>query len=192
MDAPIVDRLLMAARLAAGLLLVVVGYRMARAGDRLGQAAAFGQACVLTLIVAPIARGHYYVMLLPGIVFASAWLLEARRPRLAGGFALVPALLVVTHYALLAAAGRVGLLGIGTTLWYAATCVALLRIGRSAPMPEESADHPPDVAPAAVFFMRIKAIAPASWTPQAPAVTSRAPSCRVDPCEPVDGVFRSS
>jgi hypothetical protein len=161
MDAPIVDALLVAARVAAGCLLLVVGYRMARAGDRLGQTAGFGLACVLTLIVAPIARGHYYVMLLPAVVFAGAWLLEARHPRLAVGFALAPVLLVVTHYAVLAAAGRVGLLGIGTTLWYAATCAALLRLGRSAPTPEESADRRLGNPPAAVFFVRVRAINPA-------------------------------
>ncbi len=72
MDAPIVGHILLAVRLAAGLMLVVVAYRVARYGDSLALAAAFGLACALTLVLAPIVRGHYYVLLLPAVMFTGA------------------------------------------------------------------------------------------------------------------------
>ncbi len=104
---------------------------MARKPDALGQAAAFGMACVSTLIVFTIGRGHYYVLLLPAVSFAPLWLLREGHRRAAVVAAIVPCVLVITHYALLTTAGRVGLLGIGTTLWYFSTSVALLWPARS-------------------------------------------------------------
>ena len=127
MDAPIVGTLLLVARLAAACLLVGVGFRVARTQDALGEAAAFGLACVSTLVLSPIARAHYYVLLMPAVMFTAAWLVEHGRPRAAVWMAVVPAVLVVAHYAVLDITGRIGVLGIGTTLWYAAACVMLLR-----------------------------------------------------------------
>ncbi len=99
---------------------------MGRRHDRLGHAAAFGLACAATLVVFTIARGHYYMLLLPANVFAPLWLLRAGRWRWACAVAAVPPILVISHYAALHHAGRIGLLGLGTTAWYFATCGVLL------------------------------------------------------------------
>jgi hypothetical protein len=137
MDAPLVNGLLLAARVAAGCLLLAVGYRTARSRDALQLAAAFGLACVSTLILSPIARGHYYVLLFPATMFVSAWLVRQRRPGWAVCSAVVPAALTVAHYTLLGVAGRIGLLGIGTTVWYVAACVAIVRMTSRASTPAE-------------------------------------------------------
>jgi hypothetical protein len=132
MDTPVVDRTLLAVRILAGCLAVAVGARMARTQDRLGEAAAFGLACAATLVVFSIARAHYYVMLLPAVTFVSLWLLANGRRRLAVTLAIVPCVLVIGHYAFISVAGRLGWLGLGTTLWYLAACGALLAPRRAA------------------------------------------------------------
>ncbi len=151
MDAPVVGRTLLAVRLAAGLLLLVMAYRVARYGDDLAMAAAFGVACVSTLVLAPIVRGHYYVLLLPAIMYTGAWLWRSGRENTALAIATVPAVLSVTHYVLLDYAGRIGLLGLGTATWYVACCILLAlgnrRAGATAVLHEESlqgahAEHP--------------------------------------------------
>src|SRR5207237_858956 len=91
-------------------------------GNRLLWGAAFGLAAVATLIVAPVARGHYFVLLLPAALFVPLWLIQSGNRGAGVRSAVVPALLVVAHYSLLNYAGRIGLLGIGTTLWYFAAC----------------------------------------------------------------------
>ncbi|MBI3838018.1 MAG: DUF2029 domain-containing protein [Planctomycetia bacterium] len=127
---PIFRTPLLAARAVAGCLLLAVGYRMGRAQDRLGQAAGFGLACVLILILPRVARAHYFVLLLPAVIFGGVWLLRAQRPKLAACYVLIPGLLTLLHYALTDVTGWIGLLGIGTTLWYAALCVTLIQLSR--------------------------------------------------------------
>jgi hypothetical protein len=126
MDAPSVNALLLVVRLLAGGLLLALAYRMGRASDLLGRAVVFSLACVATLIIAPIARGHYYVLFLPAVLFLTAWLVREQHARAAKCFAIVPAVLVIAHYALIDYVGRMGLLGLGTTLWYMSAVVFLL------------------------------------------------------------------
>jgi hypothetical protein len=127
MDAPAAEAALVAVRIIAAALIVAVGFRMGRARDKLGQTAAFGLACAATLVVFPIARTHYYVLLLPAVTFASLWFARQGRMRFAIALAVIPGALVITHYAFLDIAGRVGLLGLGTTAWYLAAGVAMCR-----------------------------------------------------------------
>jgi hypothetical protein len=138
MDAPLVGDLLLAARIAAGCLLAVVGFRVGRSRNQLATAAAFSLACASTLVLSPIARGHYYVLLLPATMFTGAWLLAQDRPRWAMGAAAAPAALSVAHYAAIDVAGRIGLLGIGTAVLYSLACAALVRSKRSPQLPAES------------------------------------------------------
>ncbi len=98
MDAPWARRLVMAIRLIAAGLLLPIGLRLGRAGDVLGQAAGFGLACVSTIVISPVARAHYYVLVFPAVIFVSLWLLRADRPRAAHWAAIVPATLTVAHY----------------------------------------------------------------------------------------------
>jgi hypothetical protein len=127
MDAPLVEQALLVVRLAAAGLLLVVGFRVARSCDLLALAAAFGLACVSTLVLGRIARGHYFVLLLPAVTFMSAWLMQNGRRQAALVMAIVPAALSVAHYVLLDYAGRIGVLGLGTAAWYAAGCCMLIR-----------------------------------------------------------------
>jgi hypothetical protein len=127
MDAPLVEHALLVVRLAAGGLLLLVGYRVARRGDVLALAAAFGLACVATLVLGRIARAHYFVLLLPAVMFTSAWLVQNGRRQAALVMTIAPAALSVAHYVLLDYAGRIGILGLGTAVWYAAGCFMLIR-----------------------------------------------------------------
>jgi hypothetical protein len=146
MDAPWVDRILLGVRALAGCLIVAVGARMARSGDKLGEAAAFGLACAATLVIFSIARAHYYVMLLPAVTFVSWWLLVGGRRRMAVALAIVPCVLVIGHYVLVPFAGRVGWLGLGTTLWYLTACTALLWPPRAAAAQAPGASAAPTVS----------------------------------------------
>jgi hypothetical protein len=128
MDAPLVKFLLLAVRVCVGCLLLAVGYRMARASDPLGQTVGFSLAYLATLVVCQIARGHYFVIWLPTVMFTSTWLIRQGRPRSAAWHAIVPAALVIIHYLFLRQAGAVGLLGLGTAAWYTSACLAVLRM----------------------------------------------------------------
>lgn len=125
MDKPVVDQVLLASRILAGCLLLIVVFRTARE-DLGGQAAGFGLAYVATLVTVPIARGHYFVAMLPGIIFLGAWLVRQGHQRWAIALATLPWTLIIPHYIFVDAVGRMGLLGLGTAAWYTAGCVTLL------------------------------------------------------------------
>jgi hypothetical protein len=125
MDAPIVSRILTVVRLAALLALGAVIIAAGRGNQPVLQGIVLGLAGVATLVVSPVSRGHYYVFWAPAVVFVPFWLRQIGRPRAAVVFAAVPAVLTLLHYALLAYAGRVGLLGLGMTAWYFAACSSI-------------------------------------------------------------------
>jgi len=143
LSAPVIDAALYVVRFGAACLLIVVGFRSGRSQDPVTQAAAFGMACVATLVLSPIARGHYYVMTLPATMFLAMWL--DRRTWSKGTIVLlvVPALLTLLHYAWMGTAGRMGLLGLGTAVWYIVAMITLLR----SPIALEEADILPFPAP---------------------------------------------
>ncbi|HZZ73940.1 MAG TPA: glycosyltransferase family 87 protein [Pirellulales bacterium] len=126
MDAPAVEKLLYLLRNGLALLAVAGMVRMARLGDQLGMAAMFGLATAATLIVAPIGRAHYFMLLLPAIFLVPLWFRRRGETRWARFSAGLPLVLCVAHYAALDYAGRIGLLGLGTTVWYAAVTAKLL------------------------------------------------------------------
>jgi hypothetical protein len=128
MDDPIVGKTLLVVRALEACLLLAVAYRVGRRQDAIGHAMFFGLACASTLVVAPIARGHYYVQLVPSVIFLAIWLLAAGRRRLALAAAWVPAALVLAHYCLMDVSGRVGLLGIGTTIWLTAAAIMVMKL----------------------------------------------------------------
>jgi len=127
MDAPAVNITLKLVAIFELCLLLAVGYRAARDRDLLAQTVTFSLACVATLVIAPIARGHYFVLLLPGTMFVPAWLLREGRARWATVLAILPPVLTLAHYTLMDFTGRIGVLGIGTMLWYTAACLVVLR-----------------------------------------------------------------
>ena len=128
MDAPGVERVLLAAHGVAALLLVAAGLACVWRRDVLGQAATIGLACTAALVVSPISRGSYYAELAPAVLLVPLWLLAQGMPRAAHVMAWIPAALVLGHYIALPIAGRVGLLGIGAATWYA-TGLVILTIG---------------------------------------------------------------
>jgi hypothetical protein len=118
---------------------IVVGIR----GDRLGQAAAFGIATAATLIVSPVSRGHYFVLLLPALLWVPCWLKRHGFPRMCGLSSAVVPVLSWLHYVALGWAGQVGLLGLGTTCWFL-LATAWMLVG-SLRQPAEQAGEIPQV-----------------------------------------------
>ena len=119
------DAVLRVAAIGLVALLLVAGWRVARRDDNSGLAALFGLACTATLLVSPISWGHHYVVWLPALVFVPCWMWNNDRRALAVGMAEAALVLVAAHYILLDHAGRVGLLGIGTAIWYLVATVSL-------------------------------------------------------------------
>jgi hypothetical protein len=120
MDTPIVDR---------GIKLVVLGFLVGLAALVLRTAwqssltpwpAVFGLGCLATTIVSPLSWGHHYVMAAPAMLFVPALFSRPGQKRLAMILAGSAALLLVAHYVALEQAGRIGLLGIGMSVWSAA------------------------------------------------------------------------
>jgi hypothetical protein len=87
-------------------------------GRPLALALGFGQAAALSLIVSPVSRGHYFVMLLPVLLVAPLWLSERGRPRAANWAVWLPAGMTILHYALLNTVGRIGWYGLAIAGWY--------------------------------------------------------------------------
>ena len=95
--------------------------------------ALFGLACTATLSISPISWGHHYVMWLPSVVFVPYWLWHHGGRALAIGLAETACVLVVAHYVVLDHSGRVGLLGLGSTIWYIVAAMSISRRLRADP-----------------------------------------------------------
>jgi len=122
MDRPLVHNLLLAGRGLAGLLLLAAVIVLGRRGDRVSLGLVLGLSCVATFVVSPVARGHYFVLYLPAVIFGGVWMRERRAEKSAFRFVAVPMFLCLLHYMALKYAGRVGVLGIGTTVWFFVAC----------------------------------------------------------------------
>ncbi len=122
MDRPVVHTLLWAARGVAGLMLLAAVIGLGRCGDRVSLGFALGLGCVATFVVSPVARGHYFLLYVPAVLFGGLWLRQRWSEKSVLRFAAIPLLLCLAHYLALDYAGRVGLLGIGTGLWFLAAC----------------------------------------------------------------------
>ena len=131
MDAPIVRTVLVVPRVLLALLLIVVAVRWHWETEGAGHVAAFSLACAMSLPLSPISWGHHFLILLPGILFIPWALYEAHRSA-ARWLAILAATLILVHFSMLGfsggIAGRLGLLGIGITIWCTVAGVYLLRI----------------------------------------------------------------
>jgi hypothetical protein len=126
MDAPSVQSAILIIRVGLVLLLFPLAVRLT-ADDRVSnRALLFGLACVAVLIVSPVSRGHYYMFQLPALVFVPLWFYQQGHTRQARWLAVAPVVLSLLHYASVDVFGRMGLLGIGTTVWYLAVVSTLL------------------------------------------------------------------
>ena len=56
----------------------------------LNQAAGFGLACGALLVVSPVARNHYFVLLVPAVLFVPLWFDRLGHHRAAVVLAIVP------------------------------------------------------------------------------------------------------
>jgi hypothetical protein len=132
MDHWLVDWLLLAMRGVAAVLLLAAALALGKHGDGLSLGFVLGLGCVATLVVSPVARGHYFLLYLPAVLFGGAWVIKRQSARIALAVTVTPLVLCVLHYTALDYAGRIGLLGIGTTLWLFATCGIVLADSRRA------------------------------------------------------------
>ncbi len=112
-------------------LLIVTGLAVGLWGDVLAQVATYGLACLATVLVSPVACSHYYVLLLPSLLFVPLWLVRRGHRRAAGVVAMVPMGLIWMHYLAKPWFGQFGLLGLGTLAWFLAvvTLSILIRSG---------------------------------------------------------------
>ncbi len=97
-----------------------------RRQDPIGEVAGFGLACVAMLLLSPVAWSHYFMMMIPAVIAVPVWLSERGHPFLARLSLVIPAALVLTHYLAKTWVGPLGLLGLGTTLWFLVLAAALL------------------------------------------------------------------
>jgi hypothetical protein len=132
MDAAVVGWALGAVRLALVGVLLIFGARMGGRDDEAGHAAGFSLACVVTLIVSPLARTHYFMLWLPAVIAPPIWLWRHQRRWAALTVATVPAILTLSHYLAMPIMGRLGVLGLGTTIWFLATARCILATERKA------------------------------------------------------------
>lgn len=144
MDAPLAGNLVTAGRVLLLLLLLAVVWAYRPSVPALGQAAVFGLACAMTLPISPISWGHHFVILLPALLILPWALHVGGRPLAARISVASAAVLLLAHYASLelagAIAGRLGLLGIGMTLWCAVASLSLLMEPAAGASP--AASHP--------------------------------------------------
>lgn len=128
MDTPLAKQLVLAVRATLLLALLALAVQLARAdGNRLNLAVGFTLACAAMLMVSPVARGHYFLMLAPSLLLVPLWFSRQGLPRTGLILATVPPLLSIVHYVLLPYAGRIGLLGIGTAIWFMAVIAMVSR-----------------------------------------------------------------
>ena len=117
METPAVDRAIKLTVLGLLVALAALVLCAAWQDSLVAWPAAFGLGCLATVIVSPLSWGHHYVMAAPALLFVPALLHSAGQARAARWLAATAALLTIVHYVALEQAGRVGLLGIGITVW---------------------------------------------------------------------------
>ena len=147
MDDPNVNACLLSARIALLLALLLVGVRLGVDKDSsLSQAAAFGLACAAMLVVSPVARNHYFMLLAPAVLFVPLWLDHLSRLRNVILLAMLPGVLITLQFFFMPYVGRIGLLGLGTAGWFIGAMVLIdraARSGRDAGILQDTSDAPP-------------------------------------------------
>ncbi len=111
---------------AALALLLAVGLALSRRNTALDQATAFSLALCATLLVSPLAWGHYYMVQLLAVLCVPLWLSRRGMPRLARLVAALPPILSWAYYVGMPYTGELGLLGLGTALWFLVACGLIL------------------------------------------------------------------
>ena len=117
--------------LRIGVLVFLAGLGLANAWGRrdrsLDLALGFSLASAATLLISPIAWGHYYMIELPALIVLPIWLNRQGRGKSAGLVLAFPLVLCWAHYLFLKHVAFFGVLGFGTTVWFLAVCVLIAR-----------------------------------------------------------------
>jgi hypothetical protein len=107
-------------------VLLIVGASVGSREDPLDRITAYGLACCASLVVSPLSWGHYYMALAPSALFVPIHLLRRGRSSRARWIAVLPPVLIWTYYLAMPYTGGMGLLGLGTALWFLVACGSLL------------------------------------------------------------------
>ena len=112
----------------AGILaaLLAVATVVGRRGNSLDGFTAFGLACCATLLVSPLAWGHYFMAQLPALLCVPIWLARRGLPRAANAAAVIPVVLSWSYYVAMPYVGGLGILGLGTAAWFLVMCGLIL------------------------------------------------------------------
>ncbi len=105
--------------LATGIVLLAILWR----GNANALLVAFAVANAATLLVVPIARGHYFMAIWPAAVWVPRWLKQSMQLKTKFQFGLgwltqIPPALLMMHYLFEKYVGAWGVLGVGVWLWY--------------------------------------------------------------------------
>lgn len=130
MDAPAAERTVWSARVLTVLALAATVIVLGRRGSRLDFAVLMGIGCVATLVVSPVSRGHYFVLLAPPLLLIPVWLRTVGYRGIADLTPFIPAAACLAHYLGLEFTGRIGLLGMTTAFWLWAVLARVLAAGR--------------------------------------------------------------
>jgi hypothetical protein len=140
-------------RVAIGIvlaMLLVTGVVLSRGTESLEQAVAYSLACCATLLVSPLAWGHYYMALVPAVLVVPIWLSSLGMPVLSRVIAVIPPVLSWLYYVAMPYTGGFGLLGLGTTAWFLGVCGLILGLEARRAFNRRSRSPrplPPDEAP---------------------------------------------
>jgi hypothetical protein len=118
-------------RVAIGLVVAAAGAVALVLGRRrtiLDQATTFGLACTASLLVSPLSWGHYYMAQVPAVACVPLWFWHRGRPGLARALAVIPVVLTWSYYIAMPYTGGLGLLGLGTSIWFLCACGLILRL----------------------------------------------------------------
>jgi hypothetical protein len=105
--------------LATGIALLAILWR----GNANALLVAFAVANAATLLVVPIARGHYFMAIWPAAVWVPRWLMQSMPLQTKFRFGLgwlsqIPPALLLIHYLFERYVGAWGVLGVGIWMWY--------------------------------------------------------------------------
>ena len=122
MDLPFGKKLQMGVRVTAILATCIVLLAILWRGSPHSLLVAFAVANAATLLVVPIARGHYFMAMWPAAVWAPRWLMQfnpmqAKFQLGCWWLTQIPPILLILHYLFESTLGQLGILGIGVWIW---------------------------------------------------------------------------
>ncbi len=131
MEQPMGKQVLLGVRvvsiLATGIALLAILWR----GNANALLVAFAVANAATLLVVPIARGHYFMAIWPAAVWVPRWLMQSIPVQSKFRFGLgwltqIPPTLLMIHYLFERSVGGWGVLGVGIWMWFLLLTGAIL------------------------------------------------------------------